>query len=332
MSFSLKEGKILCLLEPSGCGKTTLLRIIAGLEKPDQGKVFFSGADIAQVPPHQRQFGLMFQEFALFPHKNIFSNVVFGLEMQKKSQDEINSRTAETLDLVGLKGFEDRKIDELSGGERQRVALARSLAARPRLLMLDEPLGALDRVLRERLILDLHGILKDVGVTAIFVTHDQSEAFTISDSVAVFESGKILQVGPPEELYLKPDSPSVARFLGFQNFVEGKVLEGGMVQTAFGIFHADVVSANKNETVQLLIRPEAARVLGDSEQAEENEIVIEGTAIERLFQGRHFYLSLRTEIGFEFKFELSNQSPPPLKGEPIRLAVSNIAVVIGSGE
>jgi ABC-type Fe3+/spermidine/putrescine transport system ATPase subunit len=195
VNFVVAAGELLCLLGPSGCGKTTLLRLIAGLETPDDGRVLVNGEDVTPVPPHMRGFGLMFQEYALFPHKDVFGNVAFGLRMQRLSHEAVAGQVAEALALVGLGGFEHRDVSQLSGGERQRVALARSLAPRPRLLMLDEPLGALDRTLRERLLGELPGILRRAGVTAITVTHDQEEAFALSDRVVVMRAGRVVQVG-----------------------------------------------------------------------------------------------------------------------------------------
>lgn len=214
ISLELESGNILCLLGSSGCGKTTLLRIIAGLEYPDSGNIIFDKKDMVRVPPHRRRFGMMFQEFALFPHKNVFENVAFGLRMRKRAKAEITERTREMLTLVGLEGFELRDVNTLSGGERQRVALARSLAPYPRLLMLDEPMGSLDRPLRERLLPELREILKSVGLTAIFVTHDHTEAFAISDVIAVLNAGRIEQMAPPNVLRKHPANKHVARFLG----------------------------------------------------------------------------------------------------------------------
>ena len=233
LSLTADEGEIVCLLGPSGCGKSTLLRIVAGLETPDAGQVRFDGQDLAGVPPHRRRFGLMFQDYALFPHKDVAGNVAFGLRMARLPASEISARVREMLALVGLSGAEQRRVTELSGGEQQRVALARSLAPGPRLLMFDEPLGALDRALREQLMNDLRVILKQVCVTAVYVTHDQEEAFAIGDRVAIMrarpdigEGGRIEQIGTPQEVYRQPVNAYVARFLGFQNLIDGNVAAG----------------------------------------------------------------------------------------------------------
>ncbi|MBW2623946.1 MAG: ABC transporter ATP-binding protein [Deltaproteobacteria bacterium] len=328
ISFDLEEGQILCFLGPSGCGKTTLLRMIAGLETPDTGQVVFNGIDIAAVPAHRRQFGMMFQEFALFPHKNVFENVAFGLERQKRSPREITLRASQVLAMVGLEGFDHRKINEISGGERQRVALARSLAAQPRLLMLDEPLGSLDQALRARLILDLRRILKKVGVTVIFVTHDQSEAFTLADSVAVIDRGRIEQIDEPEALYMRPKNPTVARFLGFNNLLEGRILEDGGVETDLGILYPEEWETQKTGRVHVLMRPDAARIVGDEPIFTDNEIIILGVVNERLFQGRNYHLQLETETGITLNFDLPNDIPPPQKGKVIKLALPPSCMVV----
>ncbi len=226
-SLELAEGEILSLLGPSGCGKTTLLRLIAGLEQPDSGTIVFDGVDLCGVKPHRRRFGLMFQEYALFPHRNVFENVAFGLEMQRLPRHEIESRTRAMLAMVGLEGLAERGVAELSGGERQRVALARSLAPGPRLLMLDEPFAALDRQLKDRLSLELREILRRLNVSTIFVTHDQAEAFALADQIAVVMDGRLEQLDRPEVLSARPATPAVARFLGYTNLIEGVMLAAG---------------------------------------------------------------------------------------------------------
>ncbi len=258
VSFAVSTGEIICLLGPSGCGKTTLLRMIAGLETPDAGRVLFQGEDMTDIPPHRRGFGMMFQDFALFPHKNVFQNVAFGLEMRGDTPAEIQSRVEEMLTLVDMADFAERDISQLSGGEQQRVALARALAPNPPLLMLDEPLGALDRALRERLMLELRNILKRVGVTAIYVTHDQTEAFAIADRVVVMHSGQIEQIDTPQKIFARPATPFVAKFLGFQNLLDGTVLPDGKIETAIGVLKTDAPLPVPGTRVTVLIRPEAA--------------------------------------------------------------------------
>ncbi len=259
LSLTIDEGEIVCLLGPSGCGKTTLLRMIAGLARPDSGSVWFEGLEVTAVPPHEREFGMMFQDFALFPHKNVAANVAFGLEMHGWSLERTKARVAEMLALVELEGFAQRDIAQLSGGEQQRVALARALAPGPRLLMLDEPLGALDRALRERLMLDLRRILQQVGVTAVYVTHDQTEAFAIADRVVVMNAGHIEQIAAPQELFARPATPFVARFLGFHNVLDGEVVEPGIANTAIG--RLPFAGDEKPGTpITLLIRPDAATI------------------------------------------------------------------------
>jgi len=217
VTLDVAPGEVLALLGPSGCGKSSLLRAVAGLEPVASGSVAWDGRDLAGVPVHRRGFGLMFQEGQLFPHRDVAGNVAYGIAGLPRA--ERDARVAELLDVVGLAGYERRAVATLSGGERQRVALARSLAPRPRLLLLDEPLSALDRGLRERLALDLRDALRATGTTAVFVTHDHDEAFTVADRVAVMDAGLLLQVAPPEDLWRTPTSRRVAEFLGYQAFV-----------------------------------------------------------------------------------------------------------------
>ena len=211
---------------PSGSGKTTLLRVVAGLEAPDRGRVSWNGEDVTRLPPHRRGFGLMFQDFALFPHRTVAENVGFGLRMEHRSPREVRTRVDEVLALVGLEGYGGRAIEGLSGGEQQRVALARTLAPSPRLVMLDEPVGSLDRELRDRLVVEMRSIFTSLGVTALYVTHDREEAFAIADGVAVMDAGRIVRTGPPQELWEDPGTEFVARLLGHHNILaDGDSLE-----------------------------------------------------------------------------------------------------------
>jgi ABC-type Fe3+/spermidine/putrescine transport system ATPase subunit len=269
ISFTVAEGETVCLLGASGSGKSTLLRMIAGLESPDSGFISFDKLDLASTPPHLRDFGLVFQDYALFPHLNVNENVAFGLRMRRMGQNEINQRTAAALGLVNLKGFGSRNVTDLSGGEQQRVALARALAIRPRLLMFDEPLGALDRTLREDLLEELRSILQKTNVPALYVTHDQEEAFAIADRVLILHEGKIIRDETPAEVWANPRAAYVAEFLGLGNVIEGKVrgklarsrVEGRKdgkwrVESVYGEFIVVCDHEHsKGEKVRLLARP-----------------------------------------------------------------------------
>ena len=216
-SLEVGRGEVVTVLGPSGSGKTTLLRVVAGLQAPDSGRVLLDGGDLSTTPPHRRGIGLVFQDHALFPHRDVAANVAFGLRMRGDPDERASSRTAELLDLVGLGGFERRSVGSLSGGEQQRVALARALAPEPRVLLLDEPLGSLDRRLRDRLLDDLERLFDELGLTAVYVTHDQTEAFTLGDRVAVMRAGQVVQIATPDELWAHPADADVARFLGLAN-------------------------------------------------------------------------------------------------------------------
>lgn len=317
VSLAIDEGEIVCLLGPSGCGKTTLLRMIAGLETPDAGEVYFDGRNMAKVPPHRRDFGMMFQDFALFPHKNVFQNIAFGLQMHGRDAAAVTERVAQMLALVALEDYGERDVSLLSGGEQQRVALARSLAPDPRLLLLDEPLGSLDRALRERLMLDLRLILKDIGVTAIYVTHDQTEAFAIADRVAVMNAGRVEQLDVPEVVYDQPATPFVARFLGFHNLLPAVLETPDCVQTALGRFRIAGVDALQGQNVALLIRPEAATVADDDDSDAENRI--SGVVDSCSFRGRYYQIWL-TAGDISLVFEMPKA--PAARGETAHLAVA----------
>jgi ABC-type Fe3+/spermidine/putrescine transport system ATPase subunit len=308
VSLTIETGEIVCLLGPSGCGKTTLLRLIAGLEKPDTGQILFQEQDVTEIPPHQRGFGLMFQEFALFPHKNVEKNIAFGLQMQHSNAKLINDKVKQMLDLVDLSGFEERDISSLSGGEKQRVALARSLAPDPCLLMLDEPLGALDLALRERLMSEIRIILKRVGLTTIYVTHDQMEAFAIADRIVVINQGTIEQDATPEMLYQHPATPFVARFLGFTNLVEAIYRGDGLLETKFGMWQIPLHNQHNlsiDSKLIVLVRPEAARV----ERESKSYILYDGKIVNSLFRGRFYQVTIMSNDSY-LTFELSLLTSP----------------------
>jgi spermidine/putrescine transport system ATP-binding protein len=295
ISFLAGTGETICLLGPSGSGKSTLLRMIAGLESPDVGQILWDGIDLVSTPPHLRDFGLVFQDYALFPHLDVFDNAAFGLRMKNWKSDEIKMRLAEVLDLVNLHGFEHRKVTDLSGGEQQRVALARALAPRPRLLMFDEPLGALDRALREDLLNELRGILHRTQIPAIYVTHDQDEAFTIADRVLLLHDGQIVQEGTPADVWSKPNSVWVAQFLGLGNIIEGNIINGKNVETKAGSFLMSCRHKHQaGEKVHLLIRP-----LEASNEAN----IIRGRVVDVVFQQDRFKVTLDNGLYFYLKDE-----------------------------
>ncbi len=317
VSFVVQSGQIVAVLGPSGCGKSTLLYIVAGLELPDQGSIAWDGQPLAGVPPHRRGFGLMFQDFALFPHRNVFDNVAFGLRMGHWPAAEIPPRVEATLELVGLPGFARRDVNTLSGGEAQRVALARSLAPRPRLLMLDEPLGSLDRNLRERLSADLGQILRASQQTAIYVTHDLQEAFTLADQVVVMNAGQVEQIDPPAVIYRWPRSAFVARFVGLDNLLPAQIEAGrGLAHTAIGDLPLPDKTPAAGGPAIVLLRPDAARLPRPGEPPP--AFTLEGQVVGVAFQGSLCQLSLQigpTRLAFDFPstFDL------PIPGETLRL-------------
>jgi len=322
------EGEIVCLLGPSGCGKTTVLRIVAGLEVPDAGEVVFEGRSLREVPIHERGFGLMFQDYALFPHKDVAANVAFGLRMQSLPRGVTEARVTEMLDLVGLEGTEARRVYELSGGEQQRVALARSLAPGPRLLMLDEPLGSLDRARREELMVELRAILKRVGLTALYVTHDQEEAFAVSDRVIIMRAGRIVQRGTPQDVYSHPASAWVARFLGLSNLVPARLparppgRQPLQVETPLGpmTLGDGEPAPPAGQEATLLIRPEAARLVAD--EASPAGAVVKGKVRRCSFRGSHYLLEIEHESGQRLTFELLfGAGQLPQNGQDVVLAL-----------
>lgn len=331
VSLRVAQSEVAALLGPSGCGKTTLLRIIAGLETPDTGIVRFDGRDMANVPAHRRGFGLMFQDYALFPHRDVAQNIAFGLEMQGWDRARIARRVSEMLELVGLKGYERRRVFELSGGEQQRVALARSLAPQPRLLMLDEPLGSLDRALREQLLEELRQILRQVGVTAIYVTHDQQEAFALADRVVILRAGQVVQEGTPEEVYCHPADSFVAHFLGLPNLIPGRMVGPEHVETALGtliVLDPGGCTSGSGERVTVLIRPEAAVLAVDGLAPN----VVHGRVLDRSFRGSHYHV--RMACGDDVTLELDVQplgQPLAAPGEEIALSLQPAGLSLLSG-
>jgi len=292
ISFSVAEDETVCLLGPSGSGKSTLLHIIAGLEPPGSGQVLWGGAELGSVPTEERNFGLVFQDYALFPHMDVQANVAFGLKMRSLDPEETNQRVAEALQMVGLEEFTHRSVTDLSGGEQQRVALARALVLRPRLLMFDEPLGALDRTLRDRLLVEMRGILRSTHIPALYVTHDQEEAFAVADRVILLKDGVIVQQGTPEEVYTRPASAWVAEFLGLGNLIDGKVLDERRVETPLGILELPApLETSVGRPVKLLVRPERVHLGRDS-------YALRGCVKDVLFKREGYQVTL--ENGFVF--------------------------------
>lgn len=306
ISFKVDSGETICLLGASGSGKSTLLRIIAGLESPDSGHVLWDSTDLSSTPPHLRDFGLVFQDYALFPHLDVFDNVAFGLKMKNWAIDRIQKRVVEVLELVDLGGFEKRKVTDLSGGEQQRVALARALAPHPQLLMFDEPIGALDRALREDVLYELRSILRRTKVPAIYVTHDQEEAFVLADRILLLHEGGIVCKGTPAQVVANPCSAWTAQFLGLGNVFEG-VMESGMkVETKAGKFVLKCLHKHqKGDKVQLLVRP-----LPVPKEANE----IRGKVTDVIFQQDGFKVTLDNGLYLHLKEE-------PKIGEKIAVGV-----------
>ena len=256
INLYIKDSEFLTLLGPSGCGKTTTLRIIGGFTTPTSGDVTFDGERINDVPPHKRQINTVFQKYALFPHLDVYENVAFGLRIAKVPAEEVDQRVLEMLEVVSLKGFEHRRIDQLSGGQQQRVAIARALVNRPKVLLLDEPLGALDLRLRKDMQIELKRIQQQMGITFIYVTHDQEEALTMSDTVVVMDKGRIQQIGTPEDIYNEPRNAFVADFIGEANILNGTMVRDGVVRMYRKEFACVDKGFAPNEPVDVVIRPE----------------------------------------------------------------------------
>ena len=293
VSLALMEGEFFALLGPSGCGKTTLLRVLAGFEHPDEGRVSLDGNDITDLRASRRPVNLMFQSYALFPHMTVRGNISYGLEMEKLGRPEIDRRVAEVMDMAELGELSGRKPDQLSGGQRQRVALARALVKRPRVLLLDEPLGALDKKLREQMQLELKRLQHEVGITFIIVTHDQEEALVMADRVALMKDGRIEQLGAPEALYENPASRFVAGFIGVTNFFEGHVAPGGITLNGHGLLKGAVPDGiETGATAAVAVRPER---LALSAEAPGGANAVKGEIAEIAYRGQDLQVHVTAE-------------------------------------
>ncbi len=282
ISLDIYDNEFITLLGPSGCGKTTTLRIIGGFETPDSGDVIFMGEDIKDVPPYRRNVNTVFQRYALFPHLNVFENVAFSLREKKVPKDEIKRKVTEMLTLVALKGFEKRSVTSLSGGQQQRVAIARALVNQPKVLLLDEPLAALDLKLRKDMQVELKNIQKATGITFVFVTHDQEEALSMSDTVVVMSEGRIQQIGTPVDIYNEPTNAFVADFIGESNILDGVMLEDRKVSFAGHVFECVDAGFGKREPVDVVVRPE------DVDIVPEDKGMLKGVVTSVTFLGVHY--------------------------------------------
>ena len=293
LNLSIQDKEFMTMLGPSGCGKTTTLRIIGGFATPTQGKVWFDGADITNMPPHKRQVNTVFQKYALFTHLNVFENIAFGLRLRKTPEAETKRRVGEMLELVNLRGYDDRVVTSLSGGEQQRVAIARALVLHPKVLLLDEPLGALDLKLRKEMQIELKKIQQHLGITFVYVTHDQEEALTMSDTIIVMNHGEIQQIGTPIDIYNEPQNAFVADFIGESNIIPAVMEKDYFVRFAGAGFECLDAGFAPNEEVEVVVRPEDVDVmpLGQGQ--------LTGVVESSIFKGVHYEMMIRTP---EFTF------------------------------
>lgn len=300
VSLDITDGEFFSLLGPSGCGKTTLLRMIAGLEFPTEGTISIHGEVQGLRPPDRRPVNTVFQSYALFPHMTVTQNIAFGLQMKKVPSDEITDRVAEVIGLVQLSGMENRRPDQMSGGQQQRVALARALVNKPEVLLLDEPLGALDLKLRQAMQFELKELQQRVGITFIYVTHDQEEALTMSDRIAVMNGGRLLQVAPPEEMYERPANRFVASFIGETNFLRGTVTGPGRVKIEGGVEVGAHTESEPGTTVMIALRPEKIFLAAadiDHSGFSTTDTLIDGEVVRKLYMGDHLFYEIRLEGG-----------------------------------
>ena len=321
LNLSVKENSFVTLLGPSGCGKTTTLRILGGFEHADSGKVIFDGQDISSLPPNKRQLNTVFQKYALFTHMTIAENIAFGLKIKNKPKSYIQDKIKYALKLVNLDGFENRDVNSLSGGQQQRIAIARAIVNEPRVLLLDEPLGALDLKLRQDMQYELIRLKNELGITFIYVTHDQEEALTMSDTIVVMNQGYIQQMGSPEQIYNEPENAFVADFIGESNIVPGIMLRDELVE----IFDARFACVDKgfgnNKPVDVVIRPE------DIDLVDPSEGTLVGTCTHLIFKGVHYEMEVTTPDGFEWLVHSTDMCPVGkqvgIKVDPFDIQIMN---------
>lgn len=286
LNLDIKKNEFLTLLGPSGCGKTTTLKIIAGFKHADSGEVLFENQNINDLPPYERHVNTVFQKYALFPHMNVYENIAFGLRIKKMDKKTIDKKVKEMLKLVALEGYEKRNVEELSGGQQQRIAIARALVNEPKVLLLDEPLGALDLKLRQEMQRELKKIQQQLGITFIFVTHDQEEALTMSDTIVVMNKGKIQQMGSPEDIYNEPKNSFVARFIGESNIMDGVMIEDYKVKFCDREFECVDFGFEKNENIEVVIRPE------DIKMVDPDKGMLKGLVTSSVFKGVHYEMTV----------------------------------------
>ena len=289
LNLYIRKKEFVTLLGPSGCGKTTTLRLIAGFETPSSGQVIFEGKDITHLPPYKRRVNTVFQKYALFPHMNVFENVAFGLRLKKADEKQIRLRVSEMLEMVGLRGFDKRKVDTLSGGQQQRVAIARALANRPEVLLLDEPLGALDLKLRKEMQLELKNMQQQLGITFLYVTHDQEEALSMSDTIVVMKDGLVQQIGTPADVYNEPKNAFVADFIGESNILPGLMLRDELVRFDGRDFACVDKGFGENKAVDVVVRPEDVKL-----SAPESGM-LRGVVRTVVFKGVHYEMTVETQ-------------------------------------
>lgn len=318
LDLSIKDKEFITLLGPSGCGKTTTLRIIAGFLEPYEGELIFEGRDISGVPAYKRQVNTIFQRYALFPHLNVYDNIAFGMRIKKISEDEIKKSVKEMLSLVNLEGFEKRRINTLSGGQQQRVAIARAIANKPKVLLLDEPLAALDLKLRKDMQKELRNIQRQLGITFIFVTHDQEEALTLSDRVVVMDKGKIQQVGTPQDIYNEPQNAFVADFIGESNILDGVMLKDFSVNFSGQTFVCLDKGFEENEPIDAVVRPE------DVDIVEKSKGMLTGTVTSVDFLGVHYEIIVDIG-GFKWMIQTTDEHKV---GEEVGLYIEPDAIHI----